>query len=121
MSIPTIKSIETFDDPGHWMGYQIIMSDTTKNITCKIENEHICCEKWGIHTKSTLNGFIGAEYYSIDISPIQEEKYDEMRSVIITIATNRGNIALYLYNEHNGYYSHGVFIESEHGIQNMNI
>ena len=116
-----IKEIETFDDPGHWMGYKIIMNDNTKNITCKIENDHKCCEKWGIHTKSNLNEFIAAEYQSINIRKIKKEDDGEMKMVTITVSTNRGNIILHLYNQHNGFYSHDVFIESEKGIKNIQV
>ena len=119
MSSSIIKNIETFDDEEYWMGYKIMVNDSTKNITCKIENARNCCEKWGIHTKSKLDEFIGAEYYSIEVSNIQKKEYDEMRMVTITISTNRGNIILHLYNQHNGYYSHDVFIESEKGIKNI--
>jgi hypothetical protein len=115
--IITVESIETFDDPGYWMGYKIRMSDHTKNIICKIENAHNCCEKWGIYTTSTLDDFIGAEYYSVYVSKIHKKDYEEMRMIVITITTNRGNITLHFYNEHNGYYSHDVFVESENGIK----
>ena len=118
---PIIKNIEAFDDKLHWIGYKIIMSDSTKDITCKIENAHKCCEKWGVYTKSNLDEFIGAEYRSIDVSKIKKEEYEEMRMVDITITTNRGSITLYLYNEHNGYYSHEVFIESEKGVIILNV
>ena len=117
MPLNIITNIETFNDPSYWMGYRIIMSDATKNITGKIENTRNCCEKWGIHTKSNLNEFIGAEYYSIHICEQKRKKYEEMRMVDITVTTNRGNITLHLYNEHNGYYLHDVFIQSENGIQ----
>jgi hypothetical protein len=121
MSLPIIiENIETFDDPEHWMGYNITMSDTTKNITCKIENAHICCEKWGIHTETKLNDFIGAEYYSI-VTKIKKKNDDELVTLVVTISTNRGNIILHLYNDHNGYYSHDVFIECEKGIKLIKI
>ncbi len=121
MSLPIIINIETFDYPEYWMGYRIIMSDTRKNITCKIENARNCCEKWGIHTKSNLNEFIGAEYYSINICKKNRKNYEEMCMVDIIVTTNRGTITLQLYNEHNGYYSHDVFIQSEKGIKNIKL
>jgi hypothetical protein len=120
-SLPIIENIEKFDDPYYWLGYKIIISDYTKNITCKIENSRNCCEKWGVYTKSNLNTFIGAEYYSIDISEIKSQKYEDMKMVDITISTNRGNIIIHLYNEHNRYYSHDVFIESDKGIKNIKV
>jgi hypothetical protein len=121
MSSTIITNIETFDYPEYWMGYRIVMSDTTKNIICKIQNARNCCEKWGIYTKNNLNAFIGAEYYSIDICKQNKKKYEEMRIVDITVATNRGNITLHLYNEHNGYYSHDVFIQSEKSMQHIEL
>jgi len=121
MPLTTILNIETFDEPEHWLGHRIIMSDATKNITCKIDNRHICCEKWGVYTNATLSDFVGAEYCSIDISDIQSEKYELMKKIDITITTNRGTITIQLYNEHNSYYPHDVFIESEKGIKLMNL
>lgn len=111
-----IKSIETFDDPNNWMGYEIKMSDSKKNITCKIENYSKCCEVWGVSTKSDVNKFIGAEYNSIDVSEIKSNDCDEMIIIDITITTNKGNIILQFYNEHNGFYSHDLYIQSETGI-----
>lgn len=118
----TIEFIETFDNPHYWMGYKFTISDSTKNITCKIENSKKCCEKYGMHTKSNLNDFIGAEYHSVDIS---EERNlgpcEEMSMVNIIIHTNRGDITINFYNEHNGYYSHDVFIQTYNGIINISI
>jgi hypothetical protein len=121
MALTTIKSVEYFDDPEHWMGYKIIMNNSKYNITCKIENSHKCYEKWGAYTKSNLNDFIGAEYYSIDVTEETRDKYDEMRILTVKIATNRGDISIHLYNEHNGYYHHDVFIQSKTGIKNLTI
>lgn len=117
----TIQRIESFDDPNYWLGHTFVMSDSTKNITCKIENSRNCCEKWGVYTESKLDDFIGAEYYSIDIRKVKTDKYDEMKSIIITIDTNRGKITIHLYNEHNGYYEHDVFIQSERGIRTIRL
>jgi hypothetical protein len=122
MSSNIIMNIETFDDPSRWMGYKIIMSDKKKNITCKIENSQYCCENWGIHTISNLNEFIGAEYYSIDV--VEKGKTDENENMMILdviITTNRGNITLCFYNEHNGYYPHDVFIQSEDDTQRFKL
>jgi hypothetical protein len=120
MSLNIIQHIETFDDTGYWMGYKIIMSDPNKNITFKIENSGYCCEKWGIHTENKLDKFIGAKYYSIKIGNIKIDG-DDMSIIDITINTNRGNIVLQLYNQHNGYYAHDVFIQSEKGITNIRL
>lgn len=121
MTSITIESIETFNDPGFWMGYKIIMNDSAKNIICKIENAHKCCEQWGVYTDAKLNDFVGAEYRSIDITKQEKEQYEQMGKIIITIDTDRGKIIIELYNEHNGYYLHDVIIQTEHGTQLMSI
>jgi hypothetical protein len=115
-----IKDIEHFDKPGHWLGYKIIMSDDTKNITCKISNDNLCCENWGVYTKDKLNDFIGSEYNSISIGEI-EKSTDYMVKIKIIIHTNKGKITIIFYNEHNGYYPHDVYIESENGIKYISL
>ena len=121
--MPTIQYIGTFDDPNYWMGYTFIMSNGSKNVFCKIENDHKCCERWGVHTTSNLDDFIGAEYYSVNISDetTADGTRETMRMMDITISTNRGNILIHFYNEHNGYYSHDVFIQTEHGIKTISL
>jgi hypothetical protein len=114
-SYPIITQIDTLDDPLFWMGYKFTMSDKTKNITCKIDNSAKCCEKWGAYTKSKLSEFIGAEYRGMNVSKIKKDEYDFMRIIDVTIQTNRGDIVIHVYNEHNGFYSHDVFIEWDTG------
>lgn len=121
MALSTIKSVEYFDDPEYWMGYKIIMNNNFYNITCKIENSHKCYEKWGVYTKFNLNDFIGAEYYGMDVKEEIRDKYDEMRILSVKINTNKGTIIINLYNEHNGYYHHDVYIQCETGIKNLSI
>ena len=119
MSTPTktiITNIQTFDNHKKWMGYEITMNDPTKNIICKIDNIDRCCENWGIHTKDNIIEFIGAEFNSIDVSKIKCNRYDEMSIIDITISTDKGNFVLQFYNQHNGYYSHDVYIQTEQGV-----
>jgi hypothetical protein len=116
-----IKSIETFDNPDYWVGHKFIMSDSSMDITCKMENSHKCCEKWGVYTESNLNEFIGAEYYSLDVVEKNTDKYDYMYMVTLTINTSKGKIIIYFYNEHNGYYSHDVFIQSNSCIKTISL
>ncbi len=114
MSFTTITSIESFDDPEHWMGYKITMSDSRKNITCKIEKSNNFCENWGVYTTSYLEKFIGAKYHSVHIC-----EQEDMLMINVTVKTNRGNFVLHLFNEHSGYCFHDVLIQSENGTQNF--
>ena len=117
----TIQAIKKFDNPNQWLGYKIVMSDTTKNIVCKIDNEHICCEKWGVYVKTELEQFIGAEYYSVHIGKINRDDDDEMTTLNITINTNKGPIDILFYNQHNTYYPHDVYIKTKIGITNIQL
>jgi hypothetical protein len=108
-----IVDIVKLDIPDYWLGYTFVMDDVSKNITCKIENGPICCEKFGVHTLSTMRDFIGAEYNSLNVGEMHREEYDYMSTVDVHIQTNRGTITIQFYNEHNGYYSHDVSVSSE--------
>ena len=119
--IITIQHIEIFDDPHRWKGYKITMNDTTKNITCKISNEQDCCEVYGAHcTNTSLDDFIGAQYHSVHITKDVKDEVEDCGDISIridiTILTDRGQITIQLYNEHNRYYPHDFFIETEHGM-----
>ena len=113
-----IQNIITVDNKREWNGYKFIMSDPTKNIICKISNIANCCEKFGIYTKSNLSDFIGAEYQSVTVSTRPpSDKYDSTHIVEVAVQTDRGEILIQLYNEHNGYYPHDFFTQSEHGTK----
>jgi len=118
-----IENIETFENGYKWLGYKITMSNPDTNIIAKISNSLNCCESWGIYTKAKFEDFIGATYQDVNISDVE---YDgdmgsicEMRSIYLTIITDRGDIVLQFYNEHNGYYQHDVSVESIKGVQNI--
>jgi hypothetical protein len=143
--VTTIKNITKIDEPECWLGYIFTMSDESKNITCKIENYHKCCEKWGIHElfseelsskentmniskhsedrELTLNDFIGAEYQSVDIGNINtdRETCDYTVTIEVHIHTNKGIINIQFYNIHNSYYEHDVSIMTEHGHKFISI
>lgn len=71
-------------------------------------------------TNTSLDDFIGAQYHSVnitkDVKDQLEEGGDISTRVDIMILTDRGQITIQLYNEHNGYYQHDFFIETEHGM-----
>ena len=143
--VTTIKKITKINEPECWLGYIFTMSDESKNITCKIENYHRCCEKWGVHTmnlsihsgdkelfsgvetkentKLLLNDFIGAEYISVNIGKvnIDRETYDYTVTIEIYIHTSKGIINIQFYNIHNSYYEHDVSIMTEHGHKFISI
>lgn len=120
----TIQEINVFDDNIRWQGVELIMSDSTKNVTCKISSAQNCCERFGIHkichlhntiSPGKLDDFIGATYHSVNIKKTQKHEVDFLTIVEITIHTDRGKIIIQLYNEHNGFYQHDFFTQTEHG------
>lgn len=112
----TIQYINWINSKYQWQGYEIAMSDKSKNIICKISNTANCCETFGIYTKNELSKFIGAEYQSVTVTKEQNtQDFDYMRIVNVAIQTDRGEILIQLYNEHNGYYPHEFFTQTEYG------
>lgn len=129
----TIVAIEHVNDdntddpkcPGkrlRWECYRFIMSDPTKNITCKIDNQSQCCETFGIHvilnsSHVGLEYYVGASYSDVNVEqPLPYNTNDgecAMNLINVNIITDRGSIKCQLYNEHNGYYSHDVYILTE--------
>jgi hypothetical protein len=124
MKVNKIEKITILNNLNQWLGYKIKITDSSKNIICKIENEQHCCERFGVYTKNELNDFIGAEYYSVNIGKIvfsNSDYNDYMKTIKISINTNKGKINIQFYNEHNGYYCHDVFIQTENGIKNISL
>ena len=112
-----IERYEKIDNEYCWLGYKILTNDTSKNITCKISNTQYCCETYGVFCKNNLDDFIGAEYEKIEISEKTKEECGETEtSIKILIHTSKGVIEIILYNQHNGYYSHEYYINSENGV-----
>jgi hypothetical protein len=113
-----IQNILSINNKYEWQGYEFKMSDKSKNITCKISNSANCCERFGVYTNCNLSDFIGAEYQSVNITTrAKTDEYDYMRIVDVTIQTNLGEIVIILYNDHNGYYPHDFFTQTEYGIK----
>jgi hypothetical protein len=115
----TIEKINQLGKSGSWMGYEIILSD--KKITCKIDNEQNCCETFGAYLRlnekfvdindvEIINEFIGANVSNIDVGNIDKNDETDESSICCTITTSNGQIAILLYNQHNGYYEHEFII-----------
>jgi hypothetical protein len=138
MKLTKIQKIIPFNYEGQCFGYKIKMSDSSKNIICRIDNTQQCCETFGVYvetdlsvssslfseiSKNQLDDFIGSEYHSVDIGNVtsSQENYDDMLKITMFINTNKGKISIQFYNEHNGYYTHNVFIQTENGKQNISL
>ena len=119
MSIIIQNIIPLGEDVGNWSGYEIIMSDVSKNIICKIDSRPQCCEEFGVCINTTLQSysdFIGSKYYSVELKDDLSGNIDVYYSAskFVIIHTSKGMLTIQLYNEHNGYYPHDVYIQTEH-------
>lgn len=99
-------------------------SSDFKNLVLSIDNDGQCCEEWGTG-KNIEDGIYDVDY-------IQEAgylSYDEVKElfnleviydepIIMEVVLKNGNRFLAgVYNEHNGYYSHEVYINSNGEVE----
>lgn len=121
--MPYIKSIDddfTFDK---YMGLKIVL-DNDEEIIVGIEEFQSCCEVYGYYMEypdgyNTLHDCIGLQIIDFTdgsshrrcsyISYTESGKYSN--NLTININTTAGVISCTLYNEHNGYYPHDIYME----------
>lgn len=100
-----------------------------------IEGYQKCCENWGyeacknsgiIETQDDLKDFIGSEVLSIERITTENHKsiqiYDKLEEKLkndcfyypdtefVSIKTSNGILQFAVYNSHNGYYGHNIYI-----------
>lgn len=123
-----IKSIEVLNnvnkegqetkDNGYYGGYDGYKVTTTDNVYyILISNGQSCCEDWGyFDTNDNSQDFIGATLVEIKfdgerLSPMEEDVYEEEYwAQFVDFRTTEGVFQLAVYNNHNGYYGHGIYV-----------
>ena len=113
-------------------GYKIVTSK--QNIFILIDAEQCCCENWGyeacsskgiITSNDDFNDFVGAEL--IDVAIISPENHKEIKiyselldisynheednAEFVNLNTTNGLLQFAVYNSHNGYYGHDIYIK----------
>ena len=111
----------------HKTRYEGFIIKTNKQvIQVGIEESQQCCECSGyLTTNDNINYFLEAELKEIievdeyfntkefDVKAFEAGFYMENTQMIfINFNTNKGTLQFIAYNEHNGYYSHNVFLSS---------
>ena len=96
--------------------YEGLIIETDKgSIKLVISDSQSCCENFGslfFETPDDISQFIDAEILQIeDISIKREEYIDTESETQLRITTDKGIIQYAIYNEHNGYYSHGTILQ----------
>jgi hypothetical protein len=84
-----------------------------------IDNGQCCCESWGyFSTEDELQNFIGADLLDIELTDtaLTTESIEELECLdnggvqFVTFKTDKGVFQLAVYNAHNGYYGHGIYV-----------
>ena len=112
--VKIIKNLEevTFRQVGYeFEGYRLV---TNKGeIMFGICNCQHCCEDWGydcfIENKAQDEDFIDARILEISQEGVRHDEYEDCASPLV-IKTDKGDIDLWVYNAHNGYYCHAGII-----------
>ena len=124
-------------------GYKIVTNK--QNIHILIQGGQQCCEEWGyefcssegiIETKDDFKDFIGAELISIEsVEPethngipiynalLEEIGYyrSEIAAEFVNIKTSNGLLQFAVYNCHNGYYGHKIYINFNNEVINSQL
>ena len=102
---------------GDYDGYKVLTEEFELFIL--INNGQCCCESWGyFSTDDDLEKYIGSTLLDIELTDIalttesiEEIEYLDGGAVqFVTFKTDRGPFQLAVYNSHNGYYGHGIYI-----------
>lgn len=126
-----IKSINYFDDIENGIsmeGFKIVTNKQT--ISILISSSQQCCENWGykacsdkgiIETQDDLKDYIGAEILGIESVDTNSGEYENLLGKLDTInctfaefvnvKTDKGLLQFTVYNAHNGYYGHIIYIK----------
>ena len=113
--IISIKEDTIFDNSdGYEQSYEGLVIETDKgSIKLVIAEGQCCCEHWGslfFETPDDISKFVGATILKVeDIDIKRDSNIDNETQLRIT--TDVGTIQYAIYNEHNGYYSHGTIIQ----------
>ena len=96
---------------GYNQSYEGLIIETDKgNIKLVITSGQNCCENWGnlfFETPDNISKFIGSTILEVQDIDIKRDA-DIDNETQLRITTDKGVIQYAIYNEHNGYYSHGI-------------
>ena len=117
-----IQSIKEDTIVDSWReSYEGLIIETDKgSIKLVISDSQSCCEQWWalfFETLDDISQFVGAEILQIEDIDIKREEYIDNETQL-RITTDRGIIQYAIYNEHNGYYSHGTILQVFDCIEN---
>ena len=142
MNKEIIKSIEYFQPfEGEYKGMEGYKIVTDKQeIFILINNSQQCCEEWGyeacsekgiLETQDDLDDYIGAEILDIEIVDTEKDIYKSLTDRVyrfyssnaefVNIKTSKGKLQFAVYNAHNGYYGHTIYIKFNNEVINSQL
>lgn len=121
MSNEIITKIEEVHLQGdHWSGeegYKVTTSE--QEVLLLIDNAQSCCEDWGyLMSEDEPQRFVGSTLLGIEITETDRTGKDLVENMyegdvlFVDLKTSMGTLQFVAYNYHNGYYGHGVRVES---------
>lgn len=102
-------------------GDGFVITTDRQEIKFLISSNAQCCESWGqIFMNDNPQDFIGSKIINIETigTALDKKKIDDLGSIdcgeisFLNINTDKGTLQLAVYDSHNGYYGHSVFIRS---------
>lgn len=142
MNKEIIKLIEYFQPfEGEYKGMEGYKIVTDKQeILILINNSQQCCEEWGyeacsekgiLETQDDLDDYIGAEILDIEIVDTEKDIYKSLTDRVyrfyssnaefVNIKTSKGKLQFAVYNAHNGYYGHTIYIKFNNEVINSQL
>ena len=106
---------------GYRNSYEGFKIQTTEGVVLiGISDEQQCCESSGyVTTLDNAEDFIGAELLKVDLVDTEYNPQElplnysrDANTVFINVLTSKGLFQVTAYNDHNGYYSHHVFVSN---------
>ena len=95
-----------------------IVTTTQNEYIIGITNDVLCCENFGyLSTPDDISEFINSELLTVEITDSDCYKKTAMfdrdmyeNTFFIDFVTTNGTFQLMVYNTHNGYYGHNVYV-----------
>lgn len=123
--IKNIKEVsDVYFNNDKWDTYDGYCIETdSRQLYFVIDNVQGCCEKWGyLSSEDDFGSFIGSELKNVYVTdtkletivPKMEEDLDAGSAMFINVETTKGLLQFAAYNEHSGYYGHGVKLVSKY-------
>ena len=129
--IQSIEPVEEYDLDGD-TGDGYVVRTRLREIVVLISDDQGCCEQFGyMATSDNISDYIGASLLGVDVCEFDEDELgreyvtrsfpldhpildpsESMEAAFIYLRTSAGALTLAVYNEHNGYYGHSVFIRA---------